>query len=79
MGTLCAQLLLQIYADSFEASQVSRHACGLEIILRLFFVTFFPQFELGLFSGVITVHIDSMYLARTTPINFTFSDNSLFL
>ena len=50
MLTLWAQLLLQFYYDSFETSLVfwswsedTMYACGLNIILRLFFVTFFAS------------------------------------
>ena len=31
IGTLCAQLLLQFYVDSFETSLMFRCACGLDI------------------------------------------------
>ena len=49
-GTLWAQLFLLFYTDSFETSLVfwswsedTMYACGLNIILRLFFVTFFAS------------------------------------
>ena len=41
VGTLCAQLLLQFYIDSFEVFCTwSEDMCGLDIFLRLFFNTF---------------------------------------
>ena len=86
MGTLCVILLLQFYADSFETSQVfwswskDLHVVWI-IILRLYFVTFLSNLNLVFFQALLlSTYVDSMYLARVTPpINFTFSDDSLFL
>ena len=41
------------------------------------FCHFFPQFELSLFSGINTINICRVWI--NPPINFTFSDNSVFL
>ena len=87
MGTLCAQLLLQFDADSFETSQVfwswSEDVHVVWILSSDYILSLSLQFELSLFSGIITIkiiYVDSMYLVRVTPpINFTFSDGSLFL
>ena len=75
MGTLCAQLLLQFYANLFETLQVflswSEDAYGLDIILRLVFISFFfffLHFELGHCSVLNTIKcIDSGYLVCATP------------
>ena len=71
VGTLCSQLCLQFYADLFETFQMflswSEAVHGLDIILRLSFVTF-PHFQLSYFSGSNTTKcIDSGYRVCATP------------
>ena len=49
---------------------------------QITFCHFFRNLNLVFFPGIITINIyvDSMYLVRVTPpINFVFSDDSLFL
>ena len=68
VGTLCAQLLLQFYADSFETLHMllSRYedmhrgyACGLDILVILRFVLLlFPQVELSHLLGVFTIKMN---------------------
>ena len=85
MGTLCAQLLQQLYADSFETSQVFGH--GLKTCMwfgynpQIIFCHFFRNLNLVFFQALLlSTYVDSMYLVKVTPpINFTFSDDSLFL
>ena len=85
MGTLFAQLLIQFYADSFETSQVfwswSEDVHVVLIYSSDYILSLFPQFELSLFQALLlSTYVDSMYLVSgVTPINFTFSDDSLFL
>ena len=80
MGTLCAHLLIQFYINSFETSQVFC-TWSEDKILRLFFYHFFCKLNLVIFQALLlSTYIDSMYLVRVTPpMNFTFSDDSLFL
>ena len=86
MVTLCAQLLLLFYADSFEIHMCVCHGLKmcmwLDIFFKLFsFLSLFLQFELSLFHTLLlSTYVDSRYLERVPPpINFTFSDDSLFL
>ena len=84
MGTLCAQLLLQFYADSFETSQVfwswSEDVHVVWILSSDYILSFFCNLNLVFFQALLlSTYVDSMYLVRVTPINFTFSDGSLFL
>ena len=52
----------------------------LDIFFKLFlFLSLFLKFELSQFHALST-YVDSRYLERVTPpINFTFSDDTLFL
>ena len=84
MGTLCAHLLLQFYIDSLETSQVfltwSETCMWFGYNPQI--LSLCLQFELSLISQalLLTTYVDSMYLVRVTPpINFTFSDDYLFL
>ena len=85
MGTLCAQLLLQFYADSFETLNRSI-GHGLKTCMwfgynpQIRFCHFFRNLNLVFFSGINTINIcRQYYLVINTPINFTFSDDSVFL
>ena len=51
------------------------------MILRLDFVTFYHNLNLVFFHALIlSTYVDSMYLVWIDPpINFTFSDDSIFL
>ena len=47
---------------------------------RIIFYYFFCKLNLVIFQALLlSTYVDSMYLVRVTPINFTFSDDSLFL
>ena len=58
VGTLCAQLLLQFYIDSFETSQVfctwSEDMHVVWIYSSDYFLTLFPPVELSHFSDIFT-------------------------
>ena len=60
MGTLCAHLLLQFYIDSFETSQVfwSEDMHVIWIYSSDYFLSLFPQVELGHFSGIFTIKVN---------------------
>ena len=84
MGTLCAQLNLQFYADSFETSQVfwswSEDVHVVWINPQIRFCHFFRKLNLVFFHALfLSTYVDSMYLVSVTPINCTFSDDSIFL
>ena len=76
---------LQLYINSFETSQVFVH--GLKICKwfgtnpQIIFYHSFCKFNFVFFQGLFLLTcVDSMYLVRVTlPMNFTFSDDSLFL
>ena len=61
VGTLCAQLLLQFYIDSFETSQVfctwpeDMHVVW--IYSSDYFLSLFPQVELSHFSDIFTIKV----------------------
>ena len=47
---------------------------------RIIFCHFFRNLNLVFFQALLlSTYVDSMYLVRVTPINFTLSDDSLFL
>ena len=85
MGTLCAQLLLQFYADSLKLHRSIGH--GLKMCMcfgydpEIRFCHFFRNLNLVFFHALIlSTYVDSMYLVWIDPpINFTFSDDSIFL
>ena len=85
MGTLCAHLLLQFYFNSFETSQVfctwSEDMHVHWINPQIIFYHFFCKLNLVIFQALLlSTYVDSMYLVRVIPpMNFTFSDDSLFL
>ena len=85
MGTLCAHLLLQFYINSFETSQVfctwSEVMHVVSIYSSDYFYHFFCKLNLVIFQAfLLSTYVDSMYLVMVTPLmNFTFSDDSLFL
>ena len=61
MGTLCAQLLLQFYANSFETSQM--FGSWSENVLWFGYppqiiISLFSQVELSHFSGVFTIKVN---------------------
>ena len=62
VGTLCAQLLLQFYIDSFETSQVfctwSEDMHVLWIYSSDYFLTLFPPVELSHFSDIFTIKVN---------------------
>ena len=70
VGTLCAQLLLQFYASFWNFAgafvMVWRCACGLDIIHRLFFVTFSAIWTIFQ-AWTLSKGIDSGYLVCATP------------
>ena len=61
VGTLCAQLLLQFYIDSFETSQVfctwSEDMHVVWIYSSDYFLSLFPQVELSHFSDIFTIKV----------------------
>ena len=62
MGTLCAQLFLQFYADSFETSHVFWSWSEDVHVVWIYILSLFLQFELSLFSGIITINICRQYV-----------------
>ena len=62
VGTLCAQLLLQFYIDSFETSQVfctwSEDMHVVWIYSSDYFLTLFPPVELSHFSDIFTIKVN---------------------
>ena len=62
VGTLCAQLLLQFYIDSFETSQVfctwSEDMHVIWIYSSDYFLTLFPPVELSHFSDIFTIKVN---------------------
>ena len=47
---------------------------------QIIFCHFFCNLNLVFFQALLlSTYVDSMYLVRVSPINFTFSDDSLFL
>ena len=48
-----------------------RYACGLDIILRLIFVTFL-QFELGHFSGILTMKVNGQWVPCMRKFSYSF-------
>ena len=84
MGTLCAQLLLQLHADSFEYHRCFGHSLKkcmwFGYIPQIIFCHFFCNSNLVFFQALLlSTYVDSVYLVRVTPpTNFTFSDDSYF-
>ena len=84
MGTLCAKLLLHFYADSFETSGSIGH--GLKTCMwfgynpQIRFCHFFHNLNVFFQVLLLSTCVDSMYIeCINPPINFTFSDDSVFL
>ena len=51
---------------------LSRYACGLDIILRLIFVTFFSQFELSHFSDILTMKVNGQWVPCVRNSSYSF-------
>ena len=72
VGTLCAQLLLQFYIDSFETSQVfctwSEDMHVVWIYSSDYFLTLFRQLNLAIFlTFLLSKWMDSGYLVCASP------------
>ena len=82
---MCAQLLLQFYADSLKLLRSTGQ--GLKTCMwfgynpQIRFCHFFRNLNLVFFSGINTINICRQYVPcmDKSPINFTFSDDSVFL
>ena len=81
---------MRISSYSFISILLKLHRCfvhGLKICIwfgynpRIIFYHFFCKLNLVIFQALLlSTYVDSMYLVRVTPpMNFTFSDDSLFL
>ena len=83
---------MRISSYSFISILLKLHRCfvhGLKICMwfgynptpRIKFYYFFGKLNLVIFQALLlSTYVDSMYLVRVTPpMNFTFSDDSLFL
>ena len=75
--TLCAQLLLQFYSDSFETSQMSRPCFeDMHVVWILssdyFFFTLFSQFELSHFSDILTMKVNGQWVPRVRNSSYSF-------
>ena len=81
---------MRISSYSFISILLKLHRCfvhGLKICMwfrynpQIIFYHFFCKLNLVIFQALLlSTYVDSMYLVRVTPLmNFTFSDDSLFL
>ena len=74
--TLCAQLLLQFYADLFETLQMflswSEDMHVIWILSWDYFFSLFPQFELSHFLGVFTIKVNRYLVPCVRNSSYSF-------
>ena len=76
MGTLCAQLLLQFYADFLKLHRCFGH--GLKMCMwfghnpQIIFCHFFSNLNFFFHALLLSTYVDSMYVVRVTPPKFFF-------